>query len=75
MTKNTDVEEIKETLLELKELLGDVGDDFTTKIKAKARHVGRKVEEKIENNPFGSVGIALGAGAIIGAVLYALLRR
>ncbi len=71
----TDMEDIKATLLQLKDQLGDVERDVVSKAKEKVMNAERKVEEKIEKNPISSVGIAFGVGALTGAVAYALLKK
>lgn len=71
----TNVEDIKRTLLDLKEQLGEVEQNYVNKLKIKAKEGEKKVEEKIEKNPIKSVGIALGIGAVLGAITYALLKK
>jgi ElaB/YqjD/DUF883 family membrane-anchored ribosome-binding protein len=73
--EETDIEDIKATLLELKTQLSTVEQDFMNDLKTKAKRAEQKFEEKVGEHPLRSTGIAFGVGALTGAIVYGLLKK
>ncbi len=66
---------LKQNISELKEKIQVLESNFKEKMQEKTREIKRNAERKIEDNPLQSVGIAFGAGLVLGALAVALMRK
>ncbi|MDD5087125.1 MAG: hypothetical protein PHV16_05230, partial [Candidatus Nanoarchaeia archaeon] len=70
-----DIEGLKRSLIEIKDQIGDIERNFGNRVKQRAIEAEKKIENKIEDYPLQSVGIAFGAGMVAGIMAFALMRR
>lgn len=75
MAKNSEIEGLKNTLIDLHKKIEDIENGVGNRIKEKAVETQKKVGNKIEENPFRSVGMAFGAGMLTGVAVSMVMKR
>jgi len=67
--------EMRENLTSLKQKTIELEEQLRSLLKGKMKDAQYKVQNRVEEKPIQSVAAAFGAGMLIGAVGYALMRR
>ena len=66
---------VQNELQELKSALVALEERYKADMHAKLHHADEQAREQIAQNPYKSVGIAFGAGALIGGMIAHLARK
>jgi ElaB/YqjD/DUF883 family membrane-anchored ribosome-binding protein len=74
-----DLTSVKDDLKEITRSLAERGKERARVLKEKLAHAAEVATDKtrkcVEEHPLASVGVAFGAGVVLGAVLVAVLKR
>lgn len=68
-------EELRKNLADLKSQLREIEGSARDTMKEKAYQAQEKFEGKVQEKPMQSVGVAFGAGVLLGAIGSALMNR
>jgi ElaB/YqjD/DUF883 family membrane-anchored ribosome-binding protein len=76
MKKETkEAKEMQKHIEGLKQELMALEARYESKVRDKVHEIDERTQEKISDNPYQSVGIAFGAGALLGAALAHMMKK